>query len=292
MANYPAKPTGTDIVSETIIFAQGNENNVAMTDSELVGGYSDKGEIETDLTSTPTSHKLNKFLFQIHNTIVWLINMVEELKAEKVSSTGGSSSPALNDLYMGGYRVRQTSDPLLPTDCATKAYVDNQVSMFLGEVKTLCYPYIPQVPEGFEIVPCDGRALNKEDYPELYQIIGGTFGYTSTTFNIPDYRGIFLRGYGVGQKYDKNRVLGKIQTSGSPNITGQAQFTQEWETWGVYPYSGAFELLKRGGNGVDGTHGSFDIVKFNASRSSSVYQDGLDEVRPINQAVYYIMRIK
>ena len=52
--------------------------------------------------------------------------MVQELKAEKMSASGGSSQPAMNDLYMGNYRVRQTSDPLLPTDCATKAYVDNK----------------------------------------------------------------------------------------------------------------------------------------------------------------------
>ena len=290
---YPDKPTGTDIVSETVIFAQGNPKNVAMTDNEIMGGYNDKGEVETDLTSTPTSHKFNKFLYQMHNTVVWLINMVQELKSEKMSATGGSSQPALNDLYMGGYRVRQTSDPLLPTDCATKAYVDNQVSMFLGEVKTLCYPYIPQVPEGFKIVPCDGRALSKTDYAELYQIIGGTFGYTDTTFNIPDYRGIFLRGYGVGQKYDKNRVLGKIQTSGAPNIIGEAPFSQEWGgNWGRTSYSGAFKVLRSQGDGVDGRNGSFDLVQFNASLSNSVYQDGLSEVRPINQAVYYIMRIK
>ena len=61
---YPDKPTGTDIVSENVIFAQGNPNNVPMTDNEIAGGYNDKGEVETDLTSTPTSHKLNKFLFR------------------------------------------------------------------------------------------------------------------------------------------------------------------------------------------------------------------------------------
>jgi len=284
---YPDKPTGSDIVSETVIFAQGNPKNVPMTDMEIIGGYNDKGEVETDLTSTPTSHKFNQFLFQIHNTIVWLIGMVQELKSEKMSSTGGSSSPAQNDLYMGGYRVRQTSDPLLPTDCATKAYVDNQVSMFLGEVKTLCYPYLPQVPDGFEIVPCDGRALSKTSYPELYQIIGGTFGYTDTTFNIPDYRGLFLRGYGVGQKYDTGRVLGKIQTSGVPNITGRIGAIAEE---GTSYANGMFYQSKSLGTGHGGGQDYF--VYADASRVSSVYQNGLTECRPVNQAVYYIIRIK
>ena len=282
---YPDKPTGTDIVSENVIFAQGNPKNVPMTDNEIMGGYNDKGEVETDLTSTPTSHKLNKFLFQIHNTIVWLIGMVQELKAEKMSASGGSSQPAMNDLYMGNYRVRQTSDPLLPTDCATKAYVDNQVSMFLGEVKTLCYPYLPQVPEGFEIVPCDGRALGKTAYSELYQIIGGTFGSTDTTFNIPDYRGLFLRGFGAGQKYDAGRVLGHIQQSGAPNITGTFGQNPNTAKSGCFYHSGGGENIRDGQYSNSG-------VTFDASRSSSVYQNGLTEGRPINQAVYYIIRIK
>ena len=286
---YPDKPTGTDIVSENVIFAQGNPNNVPMTDNEIAGGYNDKGEVETDLTSTPTSHKLNKFLFQIHNTIVWLIGMVQELKAEKMSASGGSSQPAMNDLYMGNYRVRQTSDPLLPTDCATKAYVDNQVSMFLGEVKTLCYPYLPQVPEGFEIVPCDGRALSKTTYPELYQIIGGTFGYTDTTFNIPDYRGLFLRGYGVGQKYDVGRVLGQIQASGAPNITGTCGQFKDTSGSADGAFYGRFVQgsSHSGGGGYANT-----ALRFSANLSSPVYQDGLTEIRVTNQAVYYIMRIK
>lgn len=81
------------------------------------------------------------------------------------------------------------------------------------------------------------------------------------------------------------------QGSGVPNITGDAQFTQEWETWGVYPYSGAFYLKKRGGNGTDGTHGSFDIVGFDASRVSSVYQNNLQEVRVSNRNYIPIIRL-
>jgi microcystin-dependent protein len=34
-------------------------------------------------------------------------------------------------------------------------------------------------------LPCDGRTLNKSDYPELYTAIGGTFGQTASTFDLP-----------------------------------------------------------------------------------------------------------
>lgn len=40
---------------------------------------------------------------------------------------------------------------------------------------------------------CGGQALEKADFPELYDAIGGGFGETATTFNVPDMRGQFIR---------------------------------------------------------------------------------------------------
>ena len=57
------------------------------------------------------------------------------------------------------------------------------------------------VPEGWLI--CDGRAMTADDYPDLFTIIGTTYGDGSTDtrltaiegdFNIPDLRGVFVRG--------------------------------------------------------------------------------------------------
>ncbi|WP_369062367.1 cadherin domain-containing protein [Caulobacter sp. 73W] len=42
-------------------------------------------------------------------------------------------------------------------------------------------------PQGF--LPADGRALNKTDYPALYQKLGDTYGASATTFNLPDMTG-------------------------------------------------------------------------------------------------------
>lgn len=48
-------------------------------------------------------------------------------------------------------------------------------------------------PEGWMM--CDGRSLNNVDYPELFSVLGYSHGGNLTsTFNIPDYRGRFLRG--------------------------------------------------------------------------------------------------
>lgn len=53
---------------------------------------------------------------------------------------------------------------------------------------------------GFESVPphclaCDGSAVSRETYSELFAVFGETFGAGdgTTTFNLPDFRGRFLR---------------------------------------------------------------------------------------------------
>lgn len=43
------------------------------------------------------------------------------------------------------------------------------------------------IPDGY--IPEDGRLLITSDYPELFSIIGYTYGGSGTTFNIPDTRG-------------------------------------------------------------------------------------------------------
>lgn len=46
----------------------------------------------------------------------------------------------------------------------------------------------------------DGRALNRIEYSELFAVIGTTYGTGdgSTTFNIPDCRGLITAGYNAG----------------------------------------------------------------------------------------------
>ena len=53
------------------------------------------------------------------------------------------------------------------------------------------------VPNGW--VFCNGQELNRTDYQELYNAIGTSYGYgnNSTTFNVPDLRYAFIRGYGA-----------------------------------------------------------------------------------------------
>ena len=66
-------------------------------------------------------------------------------------------------------------------------------------------------PAGYLI--CDGRAVERSAYPELFDAIGATYGEGdgSTTFNLPDLIGRFAEG---------SATPGTMKEAGLPNITG------------------------------------------------------------------------
>lgn len=67
---------------------------------------------------------------------------------------------------------------------------------------------VSTVPAGF--LECNGAAVSKTTYAALYAVLkdGGAAGIygESTTFNLPDYRGRFLRGWAHGQSTDPDRA--------------------------------------------------------------------------------------
>lgn len=69
-------------------------------------------------------------------------------------------------------------------------------------------------PSGWFI--CDGHEVSRAAYPALFAAIGVTYGSGdgSTTFNLPDFRGRFLRGY-LGQLSGE---IGAEQSEGLPDV--------------------------------------------------------------------------
>jgi microcystin-dependent protein len=67
-------------------------------------------------------------------------------------------------------------------------------------------------PAGF--LECDGAAVSRTTYANLFGIVGTTYGAGdgSTTFNVPDLRGEFIRGWDHGKGTDSGRALGSAQS--------------------------------------------------------------------------------
>lgn len=67
-------------------------------------------------------------------------------------------------------------------------------------------------PNGY--LECNGQAVSRTMYAELFNAIGTTYGpgNGSTTFNVPDLRGEFIRGADNGRGADPGRTLGTAQS--------------------------------------------------------------------------------
>ncbi|MRX09944.1 tail fiber protein [Pseudoduganella sp. FT25W] len=61
-------------------------------------------------------------------------------------------------------------------------------------------PHVTTALEAFGWMLCDGRALDRHRYPQLFAALGWQYGGDqSATFYLPDYRGYFLRGVDHGR---------------------------------------------------------------------------------------------
>ena len=60
---------------------------------------------------------------------------------------------------------------------------------------------------------CDGRAVSRSEYADLFAVIGTTYGIGNgaTTFNLPDMRGLVPRGWDSGRGLDAGRTFGSTQ---------------------------------------------------------------------------------
>jgi microcystin-dependent protein len=70
---------------------------------------------------------------------------------------------------------------------------------------------VSSVPGGW--LECDGAAVSRATYAALFGEIGTTYGVGNgtTTFNLPDMRGEFPRGWDHGRGIDAARTLGSTQ---------------------------------------------------------------------------------
>jgi hypothetical protein len=146
---------------------------------------------------------------------------------------------------------------------------------------------------------CDGRSLKRSDYPDLFSTIGTAHGATdSSHFNLPDYRGRFLRGLdyspnvnpvSTGNDPDSNdRRATWDNNVVSGNVVGSAQadafqfHNHYMETWWS-PNGDGSNNPHIQGYGFAGPYGGSASTKTSDGRYSS-------ESRPKNVSVNWIIK--
>lgn len=102
---------------------------------------------------------------------------------------------------------------------------------------------------------CDGTAINRTTYASLFAIISTTYGAGngSTTFNVPDFRGVFPKGHGTtnraaGKDANDNYYVGTIGTYTQDKLQGH-KHSMAGNTGGTAQYvapNGAFAATGAG----------------------------------------------
>ena len=102
--------------------------------------------------------------------------------------------------------MNENFDALYAKVTELEAIIDNPI---LGNVPAgTILPFggdVDKIPEGWLL--CDGSPYSGYEFPDLFDVIGMNFGSVGgTVFNVPDLRGMFLRGVDSGEGHDPNRT--------------------------------------------------------------------------------------
>jgi microcystin-dependent protein len=135
---------------------------------------------------------------------------INDLSAEITNSLNvQGTAPMLATLNMGSFKIVNAADPIAATDVATKEYVDGSIPPGM----VMAYAYLSSAPAGWLL--CDGSSLSTTTYANLFTAINYAYGGSGANFNLPDFRGTFLRGQdqGRGLDFQGNRATGAYQAS-------------------------------------------------------------------------------
>lgn len=101
-----------------------------------------------------------------------------------------------------------SGSPTASNHAATKAYVDGAGSL-IGAISAWAGSTAPT-----SYLECNGAAVSRTTYAALFAVCGTTYGVGdgSTTFNLPDLRGEFIRGWDNGRGIDTGRARGSAQS--------------------------------------------------------------------------------
>lgn len=139
-------------------------------------------------------------------------------------------------------------------------------------------------PTGF--LECNGAAISRSTYSALFGAVSTAFGVGdgSTTFNIPDFRGYFPRGWDHGRGIDSGRTFGSAQSDAygshnhpisDPNHSHSTDLTLT----GGYVGGGAHSWQAGGQLATSGTSSEATGITVSSS--------GGTETRPKNLAILF-----
>lgn len=197
------------------------------------------------------------------------------------------------NLPMGGYLINNLGTPAASTDASTKGYTDTQDTATQTAAIGLAAPSGAVLAFARSTAPtgwlaADGSAVSRATYAALFTAIGTTFGAGdgSTTFNVPDLRGYFIRGVNTsGSGVDPLRTFGSTQADAYLNHThGVTDPTH------VHTMGSGNNFAAGAGFGVGGSGGSTNTTASSTGITINTSTTGGTETRPKNIALLYCIK--
>ena len=176
---------------------------------------------------------------------------------------------------------------------------------------------VATVPSGY--LECNGAEISRTTYAALFAVIGTAYGTgnTTTTFNIPDLRGEFIRGLDLGRGVDSGRNIAIVQLSqnkshnhpASTSISDPGHFHHSFRSGNAgerqYNSNLSSTNFPSSGTGAGNKNEAYNIVAQSSSpnvgqtsnvatgvnASTTTTNDGGSEARPRNLAMMYIIKI-
>lgn len=124
------------------------------------------------------------------------------------------------------------------------------------------------IPTGYRLLKCNGAAISRSAYADLFASIGTTYGAGDgvNTFNVPDARAEFPRFADDGRGIDVGRSIGSKQGDAIRNITGETPGGSGARV-PASSYTGAFSLSEKAAGRIStGENWGLLTAKFDASR--------------------------
>ena len=144
------------------------------------------------------------------------------------TSTAGSYYVAFAASIANGFQRLKINPGMTynPSTNLLSAVVTSDIS----DVGKVCAFARNSAPSGY--LKCNGAAISRTSYATLFAAIGTTFGAGdgSTTFNIPDLRGEFVRGWDDYRGIDTGRALGSWQDGQNLSHTHTATVSSDAHT--------------------------------------------------------------
>lgn len=166
--------------------------------------------------------------------------------AESAKTAAASSATAAG--------TAKTAAEAAKTAAATSATNAANSATTAAAVGTIIFYPKSTLPTGF--LKANGAAVSRTTYAALYAVIGTTFGAGdgSTTFNLPDLRGEFLRGWDDARGVDSGRVFGSVQTDAIKSHVHSTLRAADTGGSGLYPVTttmGATSPIAGGDTGAN-----------------------------------------